>query len=96
MITHRGISFEEIITAIEAGSIIDILPHPKNIKYSNQKIYFIEIKDYVYVVPFDARIDLRRLKEKAAFKGLPYQTFIASILHECSAGHFNDVVKHAA
>ncbi len=40
--------------------------------------------------------DLRRLKERAAFKGLPYQTFIASILHEYSAGHFSDISKHAA
>ncbi len=32
--------------------------------------------------------DLRRLKQKAAYKGLPYQTFIASVLHEYAAGHF--------
>ena len=32
--------------------------------------------------------DLARLKQKAAYKGLPYQTFIASILHEYAAGHF--------
>jgi hypothetical protein len=32
--------------------------------------------------------DLERLKQKAAYKGLPYQTFIASILHEYAAGHF--------
>jgi predicted DNA binding CopG/RHH family protein len=43
----------------------------------------------------DARITLRissgdlvRLKEKAAYKGLPYQTFISSVLHEYAAGHF--------
>jgi predicted DNA binding CopG/RHH family protein len=43
----------------------------------------------------DARITLRisssdldRLKRKAAYKGLPYQTFIASVLHEYAAGHF--------
>lgn len=43
----------------------------------------------------DARItlrlssdDLARLKEKAAYKGLPYQTFISSVLHEYAAGHF--------
>lgn len=43
----------------------------------------------------DARITLRisssdliRLKGKAAYKGLPYQTFISSILHEYAAGHF--------
>ena len=32
--------------------------------------------------------DLNILKEKAAYKGLPYQTFIASILHQFAAGHF--------
>jgi len=35
--------------------------------------------------------DLMRLKQKAAYKGLPYQTFISSILHEYAAGHFKDV-----
>ncbi len=47
----------------------------------------------------DARInvrisnaDLTRLKQKAAYKGLPYQTFIASVLHEYAAGHFVEVV----
>lgn len=35
--------------------------------------------------------DLKRLKQKAAFKGLPYQTFIASVLHEYAAGHFTDI-----
>ena len=31
--------------------------------------------------------DLTALKQKAAYKGLPYQTFIASVLHEYAAGH---------
>jgi predicted DNA binding CopG/RHH family protein len=35
--------------------------------------------------------DLARLKQKAAYKGLPYQTFIASVLHEYAAGHFMEV-----
>lgn len=42
----------------------------------------------------DARInirisssDLRRIKQKAAYEGIPYQTLIASILHKYSAGH---------
>jgi predicted DNA binding CopG/RHH family protein len=46
----------------------------------------------------DARITLRissgdldRLKQRAAFKGLPYQTFIASVLHEYAAGHFIEI-----
>jgi predicted DNA binding CopG/RHH family protein len=43
----------------------------------------------------DARVNIRisssdllRLKQKAAYKGLPYQTLIASVLHEYAAGHF--------
>lgn len=42
----------------------------------------------------DARInirlsssDLTRIKQKAAFEGMPYQTLIASILHKYAAGH---------
>jgi len=31
--------------------------------------------------------DLQRIKQKAAYEGLPYQTLIASILHKYSAGH---------
>lgn len=44
----------------------------------------------------DARVNIRistydldRLKQRAAYKGLPYQTFIASVLHEYAAGHFD-------
>jgi predicted DNA binding CopG/RHH family protein len=35
--------------------------------------------------------DLNLLKQKAVYKGLPYQTFIASVLHEYAAGHFKQV-----
>jgi predicted DNA binding CopG/RHH family protein len=44
----------------------------------------------------DARInirisssDLERLKQIAAYEGLPYQTLISSVLHKYSAGHLN-------
>ncbi len=44
----------------------------------------------------DARInirissnDLERLKQIAAYEGLPYQTLVASILHKYSAGHLH-------
>jgi predicted DNA binding CopG/RHH family protein len=35
-----------------------------------------------------SKSDLERLRQKAAYKGLPYQTLISSILHEYAAGHF--------
>jgi hypothetical protein len=45
-------SFEEVIMAIEAGAVLDILPHPNLAKYPNQEMYILEINGYVYVVPF--------------------------------------------
>jgi predicted DNA binding CopG/RHH family protein len=33
--------------------------------------------------------DLERLKQLAAYEGLPYQTLIASVLHKYAAGHMS-------
>lgn len=52
LISERNISFDEIIAAIDNGQVIDILDHPNQSRYSNQKIYVIYAKDYVYLVPF--------------------------------------------
>lgn len=32
-------------------------------------------------------VDLERLKRMAAYEGLPYQTYIASVLHKYASGH---------
>lgn len=48
----RGISFEEVIFAILQGQYLDILEHPNQVKYSNQKIFVLDIDDYIYLVPF--------------------------------------------
>jgi uncharacterized DUF497 family protein len=52
LIQERGISFEEVIKAIEEGRLLDILPHPKSTKYPNQKIFVVNINNYVCLVPF--------------------------------------------
>jgi len=52
LIEERNISFEEIIAAIEDNQIVDILEHPNQKKYGNQKIYVIRLKEYIYLVPF--------------------------------------------
>lgn len=52
LIKERSISFEEIIAAIENNQIIDILEHPNQKKYGKQKIYVLNIKEYIYLVPF--------------------------------------------
>lgn len=34
--------------------------------------------------------DLKRIKQIAAFEGLPYQSLITSVLHKYSSGHFSE------
>ena len=50
--TVRGISFEEVELAIEEGMVLDIIAHPNAAKYPNQKIYVLNIDNYVHLVPF--------------------------------------------
>jgi uncharacterized DUF497 family protein len=52
LVSERGISFEEVIEAIENGLVVDVLPHQNPEKYTNQEIYVLNINDYVYLVPF--------------------------------------------
>ncbi len=49
---ERGVSFEEVVFAIESGGLIDVIPHPNQRKYSNQSIYVVNIGNYIYLVPF--------------------------------------------
>ena len=52
--TQREISFEDVILALESGKLLDDIQHPNKEKYPNQNIFIIliEIKDYVYLVPY--------------------------------------------
>lgn len=50
----RNVSFEDVLLAIEAGNLLDDIEHPNKEKYPNQNIFIIliEIKEYVYLVPY--------------------------------------------
>ena len=52
LIKTRNISFEEIISAIESGCLLDVIEHYNSDKYPNQRIYLVESNNYVYLVPF--------------------------------------------
>lgn len=47
----RGISFEEIVLAIEDGGLRDILVHPNQRKYPGQVVLAVSYRDYVFLVP---------------------------------------------
>ena len=72
---ERGIGFEQVILRIERGDVIDVIGHPNQLKYPNQQMLVVKIKDYAYPVPF-------------VEDGMPYQTLISSILHRFVTGRF--------
>ena len=47
----RGIGFEEIAAAIEAGGLVANQPHPNRDRYPHQRVLIVAIHDYAYVVP---------------------------------------------
>jgi uncharacterized DUF497 family protein len=49
---ERDVSFEEVVISIEDGKLMDILDHSNKAKYGDQKIFIIELNNYVYLVPF--------------------------------------------
>jgi len=54
---ERGISFENMVIAIESGGLVDILSHPNPVKYPNQKVLVIANEGYAFLVPFIEEAD---------------------------------------
>lgn len=53
LLEERGISFEDVINAINNNNgLLDIQPHPNQVHYSNQEMFIVNIKGYTYIVPF--------------------------------------------
>lgn len=50
--TERGISFEEIVLAIEADGLLDVVQHPNSGKYPNQLVLVVALDGYAHLVPF--------------------------------------------
>lgn len=47
----RGVSFEDVVLAIESGGLLDVVDHPNPTRYPNQGVYVVAIASYVYLVP---------------------------------------------
>ena len=48
----RGVSFEDVVFYLQQGTLLDDLEHPNPEKYSNQRLFVLEIDEYVYLVPY--------------------------------------------
>ncbi len=49
---QRGIGFEEIIALIENGHLMASYPHPDRKRYPAQHMFEVELKGYIYLVPY--------------------------------------------
>lgn len=49
---ERGLGFEQIVVAVEGGSLLQVVSHPNPAKYPRQRIMVVRIDAYAYLVPF--------------------------------------------
>jgi uncharacterized DUF497 family protein len=49
---ERQVSFEDVVFYIEVGFLLDVLEHPNQEKYKGQRIFVVQIDEYVYLIPF--------------------------------------------
>ena len=54
---RRKVSFEDVATVLHAGDEIDNYDHPNQRKYPQQRIYVVEIRGYLYMVPYVTQDD---------------------------------------
>ncbi len=50
--TNRHISFEQIIFHLGRGEVWRVSDHPNQEKYPGQKLYFVPVNGYIYIVPY--------------------------------------------
>ena len=48
----RNVTFEDVITQIRAGRLVDVIKHPNQEKYPHQHIYLVCLWGYLHLVPF--------------------------------------------
>ncbi|HPH11612.1 MAG TPA: BrnT family toxin [Thermotogota bacterium] len=52
LLVTRGITFGDIVDALVEKNLLEIVAHPNQERYPNQKIFVVWVRDYCYLVPF--------------------------------------------
>ena len=52
LMSERGISFEDVLFALQSGRLLDDLVHPNKDKYPNQRMLVVNVDDYAWLVPY--------------------------------------------
>ncbi len=62
----RNISFEDILRYIKEKKILDNIAHPSK-KHPHQRLYVIQIKEYIYAVPYVYNIEKQEIFLKTIY-----------------------------
>ena len=49
---ERKLTFEDVIYHLNHGGLLDTIKHPNQKEYPSQRIFIVNIEEYVYLVPF--------------------------------------------
>ena len=52
LIQERSVSFEDVVFYLLQGEVLDDLEHPNHEKYPDQRIFVLNIDEYIYLVPY--------------------------------------------
>lgn len=52
LMSERGISFEDVLFALQSGKLLDDLVHPNINKYPNQRVFVVDVDGYAWLVPY--------------------------------------------
>jgi len=58
----RGICFEDVIIHVQNGCVIEVVRHPNRERYPKQNIMFLDVKGYIYLMPYIKSRGTRFLK----------------------------------
>lgn len=59
---ERGISFEKVLFHLARGDVWKLTDHPDQKNYPGQRIYFVLVEEYIYLVPHVVEKDCIFLK----------------------------------
>ncbi len=55
LLRERGVCFEDVISVLDEEGPLSVIDHPNPKKYPGQKIYLVELDNYIYLVTFERK-----------------------------------------
>jgi uncharacterized DUF497 family protein len=52
LLAERGLSFEQVVVAVDSGGLLQVVSHPNPSRYPRQKIMVVAWDGYAHLVPF--------------------------------------------